>query len=84
MVITIREKIFLRMKELGVKSRALCSDLDIREQNFSAFMNGRRAIPYDDLEKCCMYLGLTLESKRSEDNKESINSQKATICSERK
>lgn len=28
MVITIREKIFLRMKELGVKNRAVCVDLN--------------------------------------------------------
>lgn len=63
MVITIREKIFLRMKELGVKNRAVCTDLNIKEQNFSAFLNGRRNIPYEDLEKLCMYLGLTLESK---------------------
>jgi DNA-binding Xre family transcriptional regulator len=67
MVITIREKIFLRMKELGVKSRALCSDLKMREQNFSAFMNGRRSVPFDDLEKICMYLGLTLDKKAGDD-----------------
>lgn len=68
MVVTIREKIYLRMKELGVKNRAVCYDLNIREQNFSAFMNGRRAIPYDDLEKLCMYLGLTLCSKDKSNN----------------
>lgn len=67
MVITIREKIFLRMKELGVKNRAVCVDLNLKEQNFSAFLNGRRTLPYDDLEKLCMYLGLTLESKEKEE-----------------
>ena len=67
MVITIREKIFLRMKELGVKNRAVCVDLNSKEQNFSAFLNGRRTLPYDDLEKLCMYLGLTLESKEKEE-----------------
>lgn len=66
MVITIREKIFLRMKELGVKNRAVCFDLDLKEQNFSAYINGRRTIPLADLEKLCMYLGLTLESKEPE------------------
>lgn len=65
MVITIREKIFLRMKELGIKSRAVCSDIDIKEQNYSAYLNGRRTLPYDDLEKVCMYLGLTLVSKEA-------------------
>lgn len=67
MVITIREKIFLRMKELGVKNRAVCVDLNFKEQNFSAFLNGRRTLPCDDLEKLCMYLGLTLESKEKEE-----------------
>ena len=67
MVITIREKIFLRMKELGVKNRAVSVDLNFKEQNFSAFLNGRRTLPYDDLEKLCMYLGLTLESKEKEE-----------------
>lgn len=65
MVITIREKIFLRMKELGIKSRAVCSDIDIKEQNYSAYLNGRRTLTYDDLEKVCMYLGLTLVSKEA-------------------
>lgn len=68
MTITIREKIFLRMKELGVKSRAVCSDLKFNEQNFSAFINGRRGLPYEDLEKLCMYLGLTLESKEQKED----------------
>lgn len=68
MTITIREKIFLRMKELGVKSRAVCSDLKFKEQNFSAFINGRRGLPYEDLEKLCMYLGLTLESKEQKED----------------
>lgn len=62
-MITIREKIFLRMKELGVKSRAVCSDLQIKEQNFSAYINGRRNLPYDDLEKVCFYLGMVLKPK---------------------
>lgn len=63
MVITIREKIILRMRELGVKNRAVCSDLGFKEQNFSAYLNGRRTIPHEDLEKVCMYLGLTLADK---------------------
>lgn len=63
MVITIREKIILRMREIGVKNRAVCADLGFKEQNFSAYLNGRRTIPHDDLEKVCMYLGLTLAYK---------------------
>ena len=63
MTITIREKIILRMREIGVKNRAVCADLGFKDQNFSAYINGRRTIPYDDLEKVCMYLGLTLADK---------------------
>lgn len=65
MVITIREKIFLRMKELGVRSRALCKDLGFAEPNFSTFLNGKKSIPLKRLEEVCMYLGLTLESKET-------------------
>lgn len=54
------------MKGLGIKSRAVCVDLEFKESNFSAYINGRRTIPLADLEKLCMYLGLTLESKEPE------------------
>lgn len=70
MTIKIREKIFLRMKELGVKNRAVCVDLNFKEQNFSAFLNGRRTLPYEDLEKLCMYLGLTLMPKEQNEEVE--------------
>jgi len=63
MAITIREKIILRMKELGVRSRAVCNDLGIAESNFSAYLKGKRTIPFEDLEKLCMYLGLRLVRK---------------------
>lgn len=63
MAITIREKIILRMRELGVKNRAVCADLGFKEQNYSAYLNGRRGIPIEDLEKLCMYLGFTLAEK---------------------
>lgn len=59
----IRNVIENRMKRLGIKNRALCEDLKIIEQNFSAYLNGRRTIPHEDLEKVCMYLGLTLADK---------------------
>lgn len=63
MGITIREKIFLRMKEYGVTARALCMDLGFKEPNFCAYLKRRKNIPLKDLEKVCMYLGLTLERK---------------------
>lgn len=59
-MITLNERIFLRMKELGVRSRDLCQKLEINEHNFSPFINGKRPIPYVDLERICVYLGLTL------------------------
>lgn len=59
-MITINERILLRMKVLGVRSRDLCQKLDINEHNFSPFLNGKRPLPYVDLERICLYLGLTL------------------------
>jgi len=58
---TIREAIENRMKRLGIKNRALCEDLNIIEQNFSAYINGKRTIPADCLEDIFSYLGLCLE-----------------------
>lgn len=51
------------MQILGVKSRALCMDLGFKEPNICAYFKGRKNIPLRDLEKVCMYLGLTLERK---------------------
>lgn len=59
----IREKIALRIKELGITKKTICDDLGLTQQNFSTFLTGKRAIPLDDLEKVLMYLGLTVQSK---------------------
>ncbi len=44
-MITINERIQLRMKELGIRSRDLCQKLEINEHNFSPFINGKRTNP---------------------------------------
>ena len=49
-MITINERIQLRMKELGIRSRDLCQKLEINEHNFSPFINGKR--PMDHWKKC--------------------------------
>lgn len=59
---TVREKIFLRMRELNVKQVELSSKVGIKTQNLSAYLKGNRTIPFDVLEKICMVLGLTLGS----------------------
>lgn len=59
-MIAINERIHLRMKELGIRSRDLCQKLEINEHNFSPFINGKRPIPYIEVERICNYLGLTL------------------------
>lgn len=59
---TIREKIFLRMKELGVKQNELSEKVGLKNQNLSAYLRGTRKIPFEALEKTCMALGLTLGS----------------------
>lgn len=51
------------MQILGVKKRALCIDLGFKEPNICAYLKGRKNIPLRDLEKVCVYLGLTLERK---------------------
>lgn len=59
-MIAINERIHLRMLEFGVRSRDLCRKLEINEHNFSPFINGKRPIPYLEVERICNYLGLTL------------------------
>lgn len=59
----IREKIALRIKELGITKKTLCDDLGLTQQNFSTFLTGKRPCPLDDLEKVLMYLGLTVQGK---------------------
>lgn len=63
MSITIREKIFLRMKELGVKQIELSNKLDIAPQNLNSYFKGKRTLPFETIEKVCEELGLTIGSK---------------------
>lgn len=67
-MITINEKILLQQKRLGLKSRELCQKLGLKETNYSAYLKGKRPLPYEDLEKVCVYLGLTLEYDGKEDS----------------
>jgi len=59
----IREKIALRIKQLGVTKKSVCEDLGLTLQNFSSFLTGKRCFPIDDLEMVLMYLGLTVKPK---------------------
>lgn len=59
----IREKIALRIKELGISKKVICEDLGLIQQNFSTFLTGKRGCPIDDVEKLMMYLGLTVRPK---------------------
>lgn len=59
-MIAINERIHLRMVELGIRSRDLCQKLELNEHNFSPFLNGKRPFPYEEVDRICSYLGLTL------------------------
>lgn len=59
----IREKIALRIKELGISKKVICEDLGLVQQNFSTFLTGKRGCPIDDVERLMMYLGLTVRPK---------------------
>ncbi len=76
---TVREKIYLRIKELGIKQKDLCEKMgSLNVQNLSAYLRGKRTIPYDDLEKLCMILGLTLG-----DVNKVYNSNSEEVCLEK-
>mgnify|MGYP003296661983 CR=1 FL=1 len=75
---SIREKIYLRIRELGIKQNDLCAKMgSLKVQNLSAYLRGKRTIPYDDLEKLCMILGLTLG-----DVNKVYNSNREEVCLE--
>lgn len=57
---TIREKIILRLKELGIKQNDLCEKTGIRDQNFSSFVRGTRSLPLEQMETVCEAIGLTI------------------------
>lgn len=63
MTIGVREKIYLRMKELGVKQVDLSNKLDIAPQNLNGYFKGKRTLPFETIEKLCGELGLTIGSK---------------------
>ena len=65
----IREKIALRIKQLGITKKSVCEDLGLTLQNFSSFLTGKRCFPIDDLEMVLMYLGLTVKSKDYKTNR---------------
>ena len=71
---SIREKLALRIKYLGITKKSLCEDLDLTMQNFSSFLTGKRCFPMDDLERVMMYLGLTVKPKdyRPDDESEEL------------
>jgi transcriptional regulator with XRE-family HTH domain len=61
----IREAIKLRMKELKMSQNELCTQLGIAQPNLSAFLNNKRTIPLEDIEKICSYLRLVLKSENT-------------------
>lgn len=67
-MVTIKEKIFLRMKEIGIKQCELSDKIGVKAQNLSAYLKGNRTIPFDALEKLCMVLGLTVGSIHKENH----------------
>lgn len=67
-MITVRERIVLRMKELKVSNKQMCADLGLTEANTSAYLHGNRAMPYGSLEAICFYLGLAPKGREREDS----------------
>ena len=45
----IREKIALRIKELGISKKVIREDLGLVQHNFSTLLTGKRGCPIDDV-----------------------------------
>ena len=52
----IREAIKKRLIEKKISQRRCALDNDIDYNNFNKFLLGKRALPFDDLEKVLKYL----------------------------
>lgn len=55
----IRECIYNRMVQRGISLTVICNDLQLTPQNVSAFLRGKRGLPYGSFIKVMDYLGLT-------------------------
>lgn len=57
---TLREQLYERMRELGYRQVELSERIGCKVQNLNSYFKGKRAIPFECLEKMCDVLGLTL------------------------
>ncbi len=56
--VNIRERITIRLKELGISQRNLAMQMGITPQELNAFLRGRQPISLPKLEKIFEILGL--------------------------
>lgn len=56
----LSERILKQMQHRGVNQKTLCVILGLQPSNFSAFLSGRRAIPYKDAVRVLSYLRMTV------------------------
>lgn len=57
----ISEKIRLRMLELHISQRELSRELGIEYTALNTFLNGRKGMWYERIQKILLYVGLTAE-----------------------
>jgi lambda repressor-like predicted transcriptional regulator len=57
----IREAILTALKEKGISQRKCAIENGIQYTAFNHFMNRRRALPFEDLEKVLKYLNIELK-----------------------
>lgn len=62
----IREAIKEQIKELKISQVQLSSELEINRSSLTSFLSGKRALPFDDIERILKYLRLTI--KKEEDS----------------
>lgn len=57
----IREKIIQVMEEKSIRAVDISTALDINRASLSLFLNGKRALKIESIEKILIYLGIKLE-----------------------
>jgi hypothetical protein len=57
---TIRESIIHFQDKQGISNLTLCKDCEINNTTYASFRNGKRPLPYDQLQRIFDFLNLKI------------------------
>lgn len=60
---TIRESIIYYQNKKGIKNKVICEACSIGETPYSLFINNKRNLPYDQLQRIMDFLSLEIAER---------------------